>query len=54
MSSTKATNPLGTSACFPLYQRGTEGDFCTRSEFKSPLAPLLQRGDSFSVVKGFK
>jgi hypothetical protein len=30
---------------FPLWQRGTEGDFCFRSTFKSPLAPLFKSGE---------
>ena len=37
-------NPFGNAARFPLCKRGTEGDFGTRTKFKSPLPPLLQRG----------
>jgi hypothetical protein len=55
MNPIKTNVPSGNTICLPLCKRGIEGDFCNCSEFKSPLAPLSQRGEcSFSVVKGFK
>jgi hypothetical protein len=40
--------PLENSAGLPLYKRGIEGDLAVpelATAFKSPLAPLLQRGE---------
>ena len=44
-------NPLGNLTSFPLCKRGTEGDFCVHITLKSPLAPLLQRGECVVIAR---
>jgi hypothetical protein len=39
---------LKNSTNFPLYKRGIEGDLFIGAAIKSPLAPLLQRGEQVS------
>lgn len=44
-------NPLGNLTGFPLCKRGIEGDFCVPATLKSPLAPLLQRGECVVIAR---
>ena len=44
-------SPLGNLTSFPLCKRGTEGDFCVHVTLKSPLAPLLQRGECVVIAR---
>ena len=49
-------NPLGNLTSLPLCKRGracegAEGDFCVPATLKSPLAPLLQRGECVVIAR---
>ena len=44
-------NPLGNLTGLPLCKRGIEGDFCVPATLKSPLAPLLQRGECVVIAR---
>lgn len=47
----KPDSSLKNSTCFPLYQSGIEGDFCFPMTLKSPLPPLLQRGECVAIAR---
>jgi hypothetical protein len=49
-------NPLGNLTSLPLCKRGracegAEGDFCVPVTLKSPLTPILQRGECVVIAR---